>query len=305
MSDKICAVCKQDVSNKPRRKDQAGKYICEDCAKKAAAAKASAPTPDSTGERAPKASPARSAAPSEGVSDEFWNSTMQPTGGAQTCPGCGTMMPGGAKICTRCGFDTVSGKAVRTRVSIEKGLGGGDAKRDFKLPISWDMVAGIMVGLIVIACVASIVWPGAVLAFNLMLGLNSLLVWLMLIIIPFQDKQNGWGVFNVVAFPASVIVTIAVNPCIGLVAILIVPFVQLYYTFKVNERASLQRLVLAGFFGGILLGVLIAAHGQEAILQSLGLDPKQFMTDSGAATTNPTPVPTDSGSTAEGSPPGQ
>ncbi|MCC6970153.1 MAG: hypothetical protein IT434_08010 [Phycisphaerales bacterium] len=302
MSDKICVVCKQDVSNKPRRKDPAGKYICEDCAKKAAAPASKASDAQST----PTKAPAQPAPANEGVSDDFWNSKMQPIGGAQTCPGCGTMMPGGAKICTRCGFDTGTGKAVRTRVTVEKGSsGGGSSKGDFKLPISWDAIAGIMVGLIVIACVASFVWPGAVLAFNLVLGLNSFLVWLMLIIIPFQDRQNGWGIFNIVAMPASVVVTIAVNPCIGLIAMLIVPFVSLYYAFKVNERSSLQRLILAGFFGGILLGVLGAAHGQEAILRSLGLDPKEFMTDSSGASTSQTPKPTDSESTSEGDSLGQ
>lgn len=112
MSDKTCQVCKQDVSNKPRRKDPAGKYICEECAKKVAAAKAGVPQP------APKA-PARAPA-SEGLSDDFWNSKMQPTGGAAACPGCGTMMPGGAKLCTRCGYDLATGKPHRTQFSVEK-----------------------------------------------------------------------------------------------------------------------------------------------------------------------------------------
>ncbi len=110
MSDKICVVCKQDVSNKPRRKDQAGKYICEDCAKKVAATKAATPAPK----------PAANAPASEGLSDDFWNSKMQPTGGAAACPGCGTMMPGGAKLCTRCGYDLATGKPHRTHFSVEK-----------------------------------------------------------------------------------------------------------------------------------------------------------------------------------------
>lgn len=118
MSDKVCVVCKQDVSNKPRRKDPAGNYICEDCAKAAAAKKQTAP-------QAPKAapskpSPAASAPASEGLGDDFWNSTMQPTGGASACPGCGAMMPGGSKLCTRCGFDLVAGRAHKTQFRVEK-----------------------------------------------------------------------------------------------------------------------------------------------------------------------------------------
>ncbi|MCC6230158.1 MAG: hypothetical protein IT432_13150 [Phycisphaerales bacterium] len=117
MSDKICVVCKQDVSNKPRRKDPAGKYICEDCAKKTAAAKPAVPKP---GSPTPKTSaPAKSPA-GDGLSDDFWNSKMQPAGGAAACPGCGTMMPGGSKLCTRCGFDLVTGKPHRTQFSVEK-----------------------------------------------------------------------------------------------------------------------------------------------------------------------------------------
>lgn len=121
LSDKICVACKQDVSNKPRRKDPAGKYICEDCAKKAAAAKAAGPTgsPGATQTAAKSSAPAKAPA-SEGLSDDFWNSKMQPTGGAAACPGCGTMMPGGSKLCTRCGYDLVTGKPHKTRFSVEK-----------------------------------------------------------------------------------------------------------------------------------------------------------------------------------------
>lgn len=117
MSDKICVLCKQDISNKPRRKDPAGKYICEDCAKKVAEAKAAAPKAGAP-QPAPKATAKASA--SEGLSDDFWNSKMQPTGGAAACPGCGTMMPGGAKLCTRCGYDLATGKPHRTHFSVEK-----------------------------------------------------------------------------------------------------------------------------------------------------------------------------------------
>jgi hypothetical protein len=120
LSEKTCVVCKQDASNKPRRKDPTGKYICEECAKKAAAAK----DPKNAGAQ-PTAGPGRAKPPaqapaSEGLGDDFWNSKMQPTGGAAACPGCGTMMPGGAKICTRCGYDLATGKPHRTHFSVEK-----------------------------------------------------------------------------------------------------------------------------------------------------------------------------------------
>ena len=119
LSDKICVVCKQDVSNKPRRKDPTGKYICEDCAKKAAAAKTAGPDAK-PGAPSPTTKALAKAPASDGLGDDFWNSKMQPAGGAAACPGCGTMMPGGAKLCTRCGHDLVTGKPHRTHFSVEK-----------------------------------------------------------------------------------------------------------------------------------------------------------------------------------------
>lgn len=100
---KICVVCKQDCSKKPRTKDSAGHYTCAECAKKASApAKTSAPKPA-----------ARPAAAAVGGDDDAIMGALLAdvsVASANRCENCGTAMEKDALLCVRCGFDSRTGR---------------------------------------------------------------------------------------------------------------------------------------------------------------------------------------------------
>ena len=64
-----------------------------------------------------------------GLPDSFWDSPMQPSGGAKVCPGCQTTLPAGSVLCTHCGMNLETGKAIKTRVSVEKKPKSNDGKK--------------------------------------------------------------------------------------------------------------------------------------------------------------------------------
>lgn len=95
---KICIVCGQDCSDRPRVKDAAGRYCCKAC--EAARAAARAPS---------VAVPAPASAPAE-EGDAY---DLMPEGllgdGPAPCPECGQPILAGSVVCLHCGFDTQKG----------------------------------------------------------------------------------------------------------------------------------------------------------------------------------------------------
>jgi len=104
---KICRVCKQDCSTRPRQKDKDGSYTCQACLDKSGKGRA-------PGSEQVAIDPGLAAA-LKGVDQAAMTA----------CPNCGVLLKPSAVLCTGCGFDVEKGRALRTRVSIEKG-GGGD-----------------------------------------------------------------------------------------------------------------------------------------------------------------------------------
>ena len=273
---KVCTGCGTDVTDKPRKKDAQGRYYCEACIAKAQA-------------KAPAAAPAPSSNEDPAMAALFASG-----GGASRamvpCPSCGVAIPESATVCTSCGFNISTGKSMRTRFTADKTV--VDKKSDFKLPISWDVIAGIMLVLVIGTGLWAALHPVGLVAFYLALGLNSLVCYLMLMIIPFQDKQTGWGLFNVF-WPAGVVVLVMLKmaPLAGVLS-LAAPSLIWYYVFRVNWRDSLKRLYIAGFIGILALAGLFALHGPQRIAESLGMDPKEFDSDdSGPAPSKLQPAP--------------
>lgn len=121
---KVCSVCGEDVSSKPRTKDAQGRYTCVTCS----AAKGSAPG------SAPAARPASRSAAALGDGED--NSFILGLKGRAipnaACPNCQTAIIEGSKICTACGYNIAEKRAMKTRVSVDPGVqksgkGGGKA----------------------------------------------------------------------------------------------------------------------------------------------------------------------------------
>jgi hypothetical protein len=113
-SGKICIVCGQDCSHKPRSKDRQGRYTCDDCSTRRKADSArnhAAPAPAAADEIIPfleeDSAPSRSAAGSP-------------------CPHCARPMMADAIICMGCGFNRSTGRNVTT--AMEEAEGGAPTR---------------------------------------------------------------------------------------------------------------------------------------------------------------------------------
>src|SRR5207249_2227202 len=141
---KICGLCHQDCSARPRTKDAAGQYYCKDCYDKARQERATqAATPARpvraavTKERILPAAPRyKETPPAEdfGLIDDLAmlesSAAVVETPAAETCGGCGAVVAPGTVICTACGFNRQTGKKLSSVVMADvprakKARGGG------------------------------------------------------------------------------------------------------------------------------------------------------------------------------------
>ncbi len=117
--DKICGICQEDCSDRPRVKDAKGRYYCKSCAM----AKASEPTapPGSTLTTEDDAEPydLDDADPGAALLPiEMLDHADQPG----PCPVCMHSMPRGAKVCVACGYQI--DKGIQTSTNVERNKGG-------------------------------------------------------------------------------------------------------------------------------------------------------------------------------------
>lgn len=135
-SPKICTVCGQDCSTKPRTKDAQGRYVCKECmqrAQSAQLAKQDASKPKAAG--AAGAAAGASAAGDQGDNAFLLDIIEAPKvrEGQKPCPACGKGINEGAVLCTSCGFNLKTGeralvnvlKPVEIKDKSERNKGGG------------------------------------------------------------------------------------------------------------------------------------------------------------------------------------
>lgn len=124
---KICTICNTDCADRPRVKDEFGRYACKACLEKQEA------------QAAAKAKGATGAPPKAGEDDELdlrsaammeAKSAAMDLPEAQCCPKCNGFMPNDQRLCMRCGFDRKRGAKVMTKV--EKVVEPRDARKDGK-----------------------------------------------------------------------------------------------------------------------------------------------------------------------------
>ncbi len=117
--DKICGICHQDCSDRPRVKDQRGRYFCKACAMahagRAGPRAAATAEPDERPYNLDDAEPGASPLPIE-MLDHAERSTP--------CPACMHSMPPGAKVCVACGYHVEKGIQSSTQIEMSKGKGG-------------------------------------------------------------------------------------------------------------------------------------------------------------------------------------
>jgi hypothetical protein len=104
---KICALCGEDCSGRPRTRDARGRYYCATCYERARRARPQTMRRMS-GSESLSAAPAGTAVLAEAMTP--------PAVDTPRCKGCGHPLPDGAVLCVHCGLDLVSGKRHRSRV---------------------------------------------------------------------------------------------------------------------------------------------------------------------------------------------
>lgn len=113
---KVCVICGEDCSNKPRTKDAKGRYYCTPCfdaAKLRAQKKSSGTVPR------PQPKPSPRALDSDGPSMLEKLLDQAPQGAAASaasaCPSCHSFVADGTVICTSCGYNTQTGQRLSVK----------------------------------------------------------------------------------------------------------------------------------------------------------------------------------------------
>jgi hypothetical protein len=104
---KICVLCGQDCSKRPRTKDQQGRYTCDECLTRAKAARPAAVAP-----AAPPPPIVEDDGPLAIVEDD--TPPMRPS---MPCPTCARPLAADVMICVGCGFNRATGEKLGTSTS--------------------------------------------------------------------------------------------------------------------------------------------------------------------------------------------
>jgi len=144
-SRKVCALCGQDCSNRPRVRNARGRYYCKSCYEQAASQRAAmTPVParpkqtgglDLLGE----------------IVDQLAQ-PASPTAPARSCPACGGALDADAVICTNCGHNSKTGRSNATEVAAPVVVTSDDGSAHGRV---WPILIGSLS--ILLSCAALVV----------------------------------------------------------------------------------------------------------------------------------------------------
>lgn len=251
---KVCTVCSADCADRPRVKDEFGRYTCKACFDKQTRS-AAAPVPKAAPKSAPKVVPPPML---HGFDDEgldlrsaaMIESKMQPIDlpEAQSCPKCHGFMSGEQRLCMRCGYDRKRGARVTTRVEKDKDVQEERRRSASSFDPMWVVLA---LGL---PAIGTGLWafadPTMDWVFSISYGLFSLTTSVSVLVAQVRDKAWGYIVLMGLYMASFILPIIAVASgsmaglagsllVLGLVG-LIAGLCQLYWVFVESGRAYLQ-----------------------------------------------------------------
>ncbi len=106
---KICVICGEDCSGRPRIKDPRGRYYCRSCHELAA---------------------------QRGQTRAAASQPAEPAPGTVICPSCESALPPGAKVCVACGINVDTGRSIVTSRRLDVNLIYANTERVLR-PLSW------------------------------------------------------------------------------------------------------------------------------------------------------------------------
>ena len=117
---KICGICAEDCSDRPRVKDQKGRYFCKACVDARTNQRTAEQTVPSAGDEPFELDDgdAFQIAEEEPGARPLPIDLLDQTEPVRGCPICLKSMPKGAKICVSCGYDAVKG--IQSSTLVEK-----------------------------------------------------------------------------------------------------------------------------------------------------------------------------------------
>ncbi|USN98279.1 MAG: hypothetical protein H6810_08830 [Phycisphaeraceae bacterium] len=148
---KVCVICGQDCSGKPRIKDAYGHYACKACVE----------AKEGHAHHAAPAEPEPAADDGFGLGDFYEEpQTMEAPVATMMCPGCGSPVEAEAVVCTRCGINVKTGKKSPEIRAATAGAGAKAAAAvggAVAAPVFWTIggLAGGLIGAGVWAAVAA------------------------------------------------------------------------------------------------------------------------------------------------------
>jgi hypothetical protein len=123
-TSKICIVCGQDCSGKPRTKDLNGNYTCRDCLDSGRAAKKARPAPVAAAPAVSEPNVFDTGDDDAALMAALIDDGPAGPGHAHACPNCGAALPAESVVCAGCGYNKITG---RTTPKAERSRGSGAA----------------------------------------------------------------------------------------------------------------------------------------------------------------------------------
>lgn len=223
--EKVCVVCREDCSNRPRAKDSQGRYVCGTCLEERKARKAQQAAQPAT---QPARKPERSSQPNpqpDPMVAALIGDIPDPTAPENQCPNCAKLIQPGSAICMNCGFNIASGKKIRTQVA--KAQKEPKASSGPAIPTVTGGVVVLVVGVLGLLGLPALaaMSPGGAMGATALAGAWALIAYIMMIVAAFMDDEGKWGIYGL----------LAIIPCIGLIPGAAFAF---YYCTIGSERTS-------------------------------------------------------------------
>lgn len=249
---KVCIHCQQDCSNKPRLKDETGRYACKACVERLATKGQAPAKPAAAVEAKPKPAAPRSApAPAALMDDAIdLSSLVAAERTAQghvaeglRCPSCKANLPAGTQLCTMCAWDFKLGrpraaaKPVVVKAPQLKSRWGGKPESSPLINISIAGIGIVILGIVFFAAQSS---PEMRNLYFVLAAMYSIAAFALSVMTPLSEDRPGYAICAVASLFLSPLW-----------------FVSVYYALFATERSSLKYWLLGQFLSGMGIVLLL------------------------------------------------
>ncbi len=235
---KICIVCGEDCSTRPRVKNPQGEYACRACADTAASrGVVSGQSPSGGGE--------------DDLLADLIGDAVDHMG--DVCPTCGVVLPQDAVICTHCGLNIQVGKQIKTRITADKppkekkadrGYSGGGLTEKAGV-----FHAGAAVLVVALGAVSLETWMPAMIIAMVM----GLVVYFWAMFNAFSNDSLGYAWCSVIG--------IFIPP---------LSLANLIYGVFITDNPTLRWAYASWILAQFTLGALLVVHGIDEFSKAMG-----------------------------------